>query len=235
MTDTTPHRATVEELRARVDALEGSYETMRLAALAWGKDVKKLMRWSDQHLQRIEALEAGATCPHIVTSDEGTSYCGLAEQQAAPAAPAPDHDLANAAPLLWVLWNHLGGKSPVGQPIRQYLKMGQFERMTADQIQAAEQWAEQRANWKPMATTEQSSAASPEPAPAGSLQVVRLAYGDCIGGVDAVMGSEWRGLAAALRALADQVVPEIVAEEWRYSPLLRAEILAIAAELEGGR
>ena len=28
---------------------------------------------------RVEALEAGATCPHIVTSDEGTSYCGLAE------------------------------------------------------------------------------------------------------------------------------------------------------------
>ena len=31
---------------------------------------------------RIEALEAGATCPHIVTGDEGTSYCRLAEQVA---------------------------------------------------------------------------------------------------------------------------------------------------------
>ena len=39
---------------------------------------------------RVEALEAGATCPHIVSSDEGTSYCGLAEQQAAPPPePAP--------------------------------------------------------------------------------------------------------------------------------------------------
>jgi hypothetical protein len=28
----------------------------------------------------VEALEAGATCPHIVSSDEGTSYCRLAEQ-----------------------------------------------------------------------------------------------------------------------------------------------------------
>ena len=28
---------------------------------------------------RVERLEAGATCPHVVTSDEGTSYCGLAE------------------------------------------------------------------------------------------------------------------------------------------------------------
>lgn len=31
---------------------------------------------------RIEALEAGATCPHIVSSDEGTSYCALAEASA---------------------------------------------------------------------------------------------------------------------------------------------------------
>jgi hypothetical protein len=29
---------------------------------------------------RVEALEAGATCPHVVSSDEGTSYCRLAEQ-----------------------------------------------------------------------------------------------------------------------------------------------------------
>jgi hypothetical protein len=28
---------------------------------------------------RVEALEADATCPHIVSSDEGTSYCALAE------------------------------------------------------------------------------------------------------------------------------------------------------------
>jgi len=31
---------------------------------------------------RIEALEDGATCPHIVSSDEGTSYCRLAQQNA---------------------------------------------------------------------------------------------------------------------------------------------------------
>ncbi len=71
-------------MHARLEALESKYETMRLAALEWGKDVDKLMRWSDQHLKRIEKLEAGATCPHIVSSDEGTSYCALAEQTAKP-------------------------------------------------------------------------------------------------------------------------------------------------------
>ena len=40
--------------------------------------------------QRISELEAGATCPHVRSSDEGTSYCALAEQQAAPPPePAP--------------------------------------------------------------------------------------------------------------------------------------------------
>jgi hypothetical protein len=31
---------------------------------------------------RVAALEAGTTCPHIVSSDEGTSYCDLALQTA---------------------------------------------------------------------------------------------------------------------------------------------------------
>jgi hypothetical protein len=46
------------ELLPRVEALEAAYETMRLAALEWGEEVDKVMRWSDQHLQRIEQLEA---------------------------------------------------------------------------------------------------------------------------------------------------------------------------------
>jgi hypothetical protein len=75
------------ELRSRVEALEAKYETQRLATLEWGADVDKVKRWSDRHLQRIEALEArAATCPHIITSDEGTSYCALAEQTAKPSS-----------------------------------------------------------------------------------------------------------------------------------------------------
>lgn len=33
---------------------------------------------------KVEALEANATCPHIVTSSEGTSYCTLAEANSKP-------------------------------------------------------------------------------------------------------------------------------------------------------
>ncbi len=58
------------ELRARVEALEGKYETMRLATLEWGKDVENLQRWSDQHLQRIMKLEAAQEQPEPIDEEE---------------------------------------------------------------------------------------------------------------------------------------------------------------------
>lgn len=69
-------------LLERVEALEAKYETQRLATLEWGKDVDKLMRWTDDHLKRIMALEQrpipGAAQPP-------------APQPAPPVAPAPPH------------------------------------------------------------------------------------------------------------------------------------------------
>ena len=55
----------------------------------------------------------------------------------ASSVPPVTHDPSNAAPLLWLLWKHLGSQSPVGQPIREYLGMGQFDRMSEAQIEAA--------------------------------------------------------------------------------------------------
>ncbi|MEB3302000.1 MAG: hypothetical protein VKN56_08525 [Cyanobacteriota bacterium] len=58
-----------------------------------------------------------------------------------------------------------------------------------------------------------------------------------IGGTDAILGSERRGLAAALEALADQVTPLLgrSPEDSREDERLCVcdEILAIAAELRG--
>jgi hypothetical protein len=48
---------------------------------------------------RVKTLEARATCPHIVSSDEGTSYCGLAEQTAT-SQPASAAALAPAGGLV---------------------------------------------------------------------------------------------------------------------------------------
>lgn len=49
-------------------------------------------------------------------------------------------DTARAA-LLWVLWHHQGGSSPVGQPIRFALGMGAHEPLNEQQVQEARRWA----------------------------------------------------------------------------------------------
>lgn len=75
MTDTTPHRATAEQW--------ADVESWAAEGLSCYSSILELR-------SRLEALEASATCPHVVSSDEGTSYCALAEQQAAtPPKPAP--------------------------------------------------------------------------------------------------------------------------------------------------
>ena len=58
--------------------LEGNSTVDRCDA-AWSRGLIELRA-------RVEVLEAGATCPHVRTSDEGTSYCALAEQASAPAS-----------------------------------------------------------------------------------------------------------------------------------------------------
>ena len=49
-------------------------------------------------------------------------------------------DPSSTSPLLYLLWHHQGSRSPVGQPIREYLGMGRFESMAAAQIKAAQQY-----------------------------------------------------------------------------------------------
>ena len=83
------------ELRARVEALESKYETQRLATLEWGKDVDKVKRWSDQHLQRIMKLESAQQQPTIKESLTAPST----PQPGPPAAPAPAGSLVNRVAL----------------------------------------------------------------------------------------------------------------------------------------
>jgi hypothetical protein len=64
----TPHKATPSDWAW----LEGNSTVDRCDA-AWSRGLVELRA-------RVEALEAGATCPHVRTSDEGSSYCTLAEQ-----------------------------------------------------------------------------------------------------------------------------------------------------------
>ena len=174
---TAPHKATPEQW-AQLQACTAIYPG------AWGDCIIELR-------DRIAALEAGATCPHIVTSDEGTSYCGLAEQGASSSAgltgsPWP----ADVGPLLWVLWHHQGSKSPVGQAIRKYLGMGQFESMTDRQIGSANQYQELPIH-----------SSVPQPAPAGGL-VERV--NTALGAASGLPSGNWTHCAdAAILAVAD--------------------------------
>ena len=57
-----------------------------------------------------------------------------------PPEMSPDFTDTARAALLWVLWHHQGGSSPVGQPIRFALGMGQHDRLNEHQLAEAKRW-----------------------------------------------------------------------------------------------
>ena len=59
---------------------------------------------------------------------------------APPQEMSPDFTDTARAALLWVLWHHQGGSSPVGQPIRFALGIGQYDRMNEHQLYEAKRW-----------------------------------------------------------------------------------------------
>ncbi len=58
-----------------------------------------------------------------------------------PAEMSPEFTDTARSALLWVLWHHQGGSSPVGQPIRYALGMDAHEHLSAHQVQEAKRWA----------------------------------------------------------------------------------------------
>ncbi len=57
-----------------------------------------------------------------------------------PPELSPDFTDTARAALLWVLWHHQGGSSPVGQPIRFALGMGQHDSLNEHQLSEAKRW-----------------------------------------------------------------------------------------------
>ena len=60
---------------------------------------------------------------------------------AEPVEMSPDFTDTARSALLWVLWHHQGGSSPVGQPIRYALGMDAHEHLSKHQVQEAKRWA----------------------------------------------------------------------------------------------
>ena len=144
---------------------------------------------------RIEALESGATCPHVATSDEGTSYCRLAEQQATESAPAK--------PLVVPPLNCRQRLIHEGNP---------YPKSSCEACGSmSPKWRQCEAAMKAMA------AAPPKPAPAGSL-VDRVDQAIAIACDDA-SAPHWAPEAcAAIRAVAEWLrgQRELGAQTWAW-------------------
>lgn len=57
-----------------------------------------------------------------------------------PDEMSPDFTDTARAALLWLLWHHQGASSPVGQPIRFALGIGQHDRLNDHQLREAKRW-----------------------------------------------------------------------------------------------
>lgn len=96
-----------------------------------------------------EFVDALKTAGWKDTGDAQHTGAWLLWRRIFPGAPIPPQaaeelspdftDTARAA-LLWVLWHHQGGSSPVGQPIRFALGMGQFDHLSDHQLREAKRW-----------------------------------------------------------------------------------------------
>lgn len=73
----------------------------------------------------------------------------MVEAAQAKRGAVPEFSDSARAALLWVLWHHQGGSSPVGQPIRFALGMGQHEHLNDWQVAEAKRWGKLRGEPKP--------------------------------------------------------------------------------------
>lgn len=92
------------------------------------------------HIARITGVDIGehssANCPWQNAIEAAEAY-----QPAQAVEMSPDFTDTPRAAIAWVLWHHQGGESPVGQPLRYSLGMGQHDRMTDHQIAEAKRFA----------------------------------------------------------------------------------------------
>src|SRR5574337_2107222 len=68
---------------------------------------------------------------------ENSGYGGMSAVDRCVRAPAPTavQEITRLRGLmLWTLYHHQGASSEIGQPIRRALGIGQYDRMTAEQI-----------------------------------------------------------------------------------------------------
>ena len=93
-----------------------------------------------QRKLRCSYNEAEALLERMVAQGVITTYSGRRASTPAPDEMSPNFTDTARAALLWVLWHHQGASSPVGQPIRFALGMGQHDRLNDHQLREAKRW-----------------------------------------------------------------------------------------------
>ena len=91
---------------------------------------------------REQALQALASEGQWI-EQTGAQQKRIAELEAQLARDelSPEFTDTSRAALLWVLWHHQGGSSPVGQPLRFALGFGAHDHLNENQIAEAKRWA----------------------------------------------------------------------------------------------
>lgn len=150
-------------------------------------------------LVRDAAEVLGATVPDVCTALEklggarrstnmaisGEELLAVAaelKKAAQPVEMSPEFTDSARAALLWVLWHHQGGSSPVGQPIRYALGLGAHEPLTSRHAEKAKKWAAQAG-----ATTAEfhaATAAQPVAVPADERRQLQHLLADIVETVD---------------------------------------------------
>ena len=92
------------------------------------------------HKMAIRKTPEIAKADAIAAWNTRTPQPAQAQAGAVPPELSPDFTDTARAALLWVLWHHQGGSSPVGQPIRFALGMGQHDRLNEHQLAEAKRW-----------------------------------------------------------------------------------------------
>lgn len=112
------------DAQAAIAARDAEIERLRSSLEAASADAE---RWAAECNARDDAITARQPAP----------------EAAQPAEMSPEFTDTARAALLWVLWHHQGGSSPVGQPVRFALGMGAHDRLSEQQIAEAKRWSAQ--------------------------------------------------------------------------------------------
>lgn len=124
-----------DDLAAKLAEMEGQ------EPVAWAV----MNGWAIDGIERSEkdamAVSAELQKSHDLSGSLAAYRVSKLYARPVPVEMSPDFTDTARAALLWVLWHHQGGSSPVGQPIRYALGMDAHEHLSKHQVQEAKRWA----------------------------------------------------------------------------------------------